>query len=174
MSIYIRSYFLSISVTNTNNMASQNFLLFFLVSLIPLALGSNIESKSNDENSKIYIVYMGSLPEGGMYSPTSHHLSIMQQVTNNAASRLVRSYKRSFNGFAAKLTNQQREKIASMKGVVSVFPSKTFYLKTTRSWDFIGFSRSIKREERIESDLVIGVFDTGIWPESESFNDEGT
>ncbi|KAJ1439568.1 Peptidase S8/S53 domain [Sesbania bispinosa] len=92
---------------------------------------------------------------------------------SDVASHLVRSYKRSFNGFAAKLNDQQREKLADMEGVVSVFPSQKLHLHTTRSWDFVGLRQSIKRQPNVESDVVIGVIDSGIWPESESFSDAG-
>jgi len=128
-----------------------------------------------DESSKLYIVYMGSLPKGTSYSPTSHHISLLQHVMNGSdiENRLVRSYHRSFNGFSALLNDQQKEKLSRMKGVVSVFPSKELHLQTTRSWDFLGFPQSVKRDETIESDLVVGVIDSGIWPESESFNDKG-
>ncbi|KAF1898012.1 hypothetical protein Lal_00032774 [Lupinus albus] len=117
---------------------------------------------------------MGSLPKT-QYSPTSHHLSIMQRVFdgNDPTNSLIHSYKRSFNGFTAMLTNRQKEKLSQMEGVVSVFPSRNLQLHTTRSWDFIGFPKSVKRSRAIESDVVVGVIDTGIWPESDSFNDQG-
>ena len=57
--------------------------------------------------------------------------------------------------------------------MVSVFPSRTLQLHTTRSWDFMGFNESIPRRRTVESDLIVGVIDTGICPESESFSDEG-
>lgn len=60
-----------------------------------------------------------------------------------------------------------------MKEVVSIFPSATLKLHTTKSWDFMGFNGTISRENTAESDVIIGVMDTGIWPESESFNDKG-
>lgn len=60
-----------------------------------------------------------------------------------------------------------------MEGVVSVFPSRTRKLHTTRSWDFLGLSRAAKRNLAVEGDVVIGLLDGGIWPESESFNDKG-
>lgn len=55
--------------------------------------------------------------------------------------------------------------------MVSVFPNGRKQLHTTRSWDFMGFSQSVNRSTA-ESDIIVGMLDTGIWPESESFNDE--
>ncbi|KAK7826153.1 subtilisin-like protease sbt4.3 [Quercus suber] len=122
---------------------------------------------------QVYIVYMGSLPTG-QYSPLSKHFSLLQEVVEAVCrNSLLRSYKRSFNGFAAKLTDLERQKLASKKEVVSVFPSKTYHLHTTRSWDFIGLSGTVERNAAAESNVIVGFIDTGIWPESESFNDEG-
>ncbi|XWS16343.1 hypothetical protein CRYUN_Cryun34aG0077300 [Craigia yunnanensis] len=123
-----------------------------------------------------YIVYMGSLPEVE-YPVSSHHISMLQEVVQNISvgNFLIRSYRRSFNGFAAKLTNKEAKKLArppGMKGVVSVFPSITLRLLTTRSWDFMGFNENFNHNPAAESDVIIGVLDTGIWPESASFQDE--
>ncbi|XP_034689162.1 subtilisin-like protease SBT4.6 [Vitis riparia] len=122
---------------------------------------------------QVYIAYLGSLPEGE-FSPMSQHLSVLDDVLegSSATDSLVRSYKRSFNGFAAKLTEKEREKLANKEGVVSIFENKILKLQTTRSWDFMGFSETARRKPALESDVIIGVFDTGIWPESQSFSDK--
>lgn len=57
------------------------------------------------------------------------------------------------------------------EGVVSVFPNGKKHVHTTRSWDFMGFTQSVPRVNLVESNIVVGVLDTGIWPESPSFND---
>ncbi|RYR56655.1 hypothetical protein Ahy_A05g022334 isoform B [Arachis hypogaea] len=116
---------------------------------------------------------MGSLPNGD-YAPASQHSSMLRQVMGNdfAEHSLIRSYNRSFNGFAAKLTDQEVHDLARMDEVVSVFESKTLKLHTTRSWDFMGFQDKRRRSPG-ESDIIIGVIDTGIWPESDSFSDYG-
>jgi len=62
--------------------------------------------------------------------------------------------------------------IAGHERVVAVFPNEKKQLHTTRSWDFIGFPLQAERATT-ESDVIIGVLDSGIWPESESFNDKG-
>ncbi|KAF2568025.1 hypothetical protein F2Q68_00027535 [Brassica cretica] len=63
--------------------------------------------------------------------------------------------------------------------VVSVFEDPMLQLHTTRSWDFLdslsGVSSSfpIYNSFHGSSDIIIGVVDTGIWPESSSFSDKG-
>ncbi|GFP86156.1 cucumisin [Phtheirospermum japonicum] len=108
-------------------------------------------------------------------SPQSHHIQMLQEAFDTSFVRqsLVRSYTRSFNGFAVNLTAHEHEKLARHEQVVSIFSSTTFHPQTTRSWDFMGFSEKVHRNPTVESDTIIGVIDTGIWPESESFNDKG-
>ncbi|RVW25793.1 Subtilisin-like protease SBT4.4 [Vitis vinifera] len=108
-----------------------------------------------DEESKasyifvVYIVYLGSLREGES-SPLSQHLSILETALDGSSS-----------------------KTPCMEGVVSIFPNRLLQLHTTRSWDFMGLSETVKRNPTVESDTIIGVIDSGIWPESQSFSDEG-
>ncbi|KAI3455721.1 hypothetical protein Pfo_012384 [Paulownia fortunei] len=123
----------------------------------------------------VYIVYMGGLPQGEEYSLSSYHMEMLQQVVHGSfvSQSLVRSYTRSFNAFAAYLTYKEREKLASFGEVVSIFPSRTLRTQTTRSWDFMGFPENVDRKLTSESDIIVGVLDTGVWPESQSFNDKG-
>ncbi|KAB2594807.1 cucumisin-like [Pyrus ussuriensis x Pyrus communis] len=117
----------------------------------------------DSDDRKVCIVNIGSLPNDEAYSPPSQHLGMLERVvgSNSAANVLVQSYKRSFNGFAAKLTDPESERLANMKEVVSVFPSKTFQLQTTRSWDFMGVSENITRNATAESDVIV---DEGFGP----------
>ncbi|XP_048324998.1 subtilisin-like protease SBT4.4 [Ziziphus jujuba] len=157
-------------------MAKCGSLMFYhlLISIFMLSMILMCKAIENGDR-KEYIVYMGSLPDDVMYSPTANQISLLQGVLQGSSveKSLTRSYRRSFNGFAAKLTDTERQRLAEMKGVVSVFPSKILKLQTTRSWDFIGLNNKAKRNATAESDVIIGVLDTGVWPESDSFNDEG-
>ncbi|KAL1220228.1 Subtilisin-like protease SBT4.5 [Cardamine amara subsp. amara] len=148
-----------------------------LLSSLFVLLVSYASAAKNDQDKQVYIVYMGALPARVDYMPMSHQTNILQEVTGESSieNRLVRSYKRSFNGFAARLTESERELLASMEGVVSVFPSKKLKLQTTTSWDFMGLKegKRTRRNHIIESDTVIGVIDSGIYPESDSFSGKG-
>ncbi|KAL7607537.1 hypothetical protein Lser_V15G14763 [Lactuca serriola] len=125
-----------------------------------------------EEDRKVFIVYMGFLPEGE-YSASLHHYEILKILPALARKALIRSYQKSFNGFAAHLSKEEKQKLAGYEGIVSVFPCRKLNLQTTRSWDFMRFPITIERSSVGESNTIIGVIDSGIWPESESFSDEG-
>ncbi|KAL3654195.1 hypothetical protein CASFOL_003876 [Castilleja foliolosa] len=149
--------------------SSKISILLFLCVIAAIA-----PSHSSNEDRKVYIVYMGNVDET-LQSASSFHFNKLQNLVDSRVSTksLVRSYSRSFNGFAANLTAQERDKLAGHEDVVSIFPSITYHLQTTRSWDFMGLAENVIRKPTVESDTIIGVIDTGIWPESESFNDRG-
>ncbi|OMO49492.1 hypothetical protein CCACVL1_30984 [Corchorus capsularis] len=85
-------------------------------------------------------------------------------------------YSKTFRGFSAMLTTEQAKQLAESDWVVSVFESRTSKLQTTRTWDFLGIN-SIEQNKQLpmdlSSDVIVGVVDGGIWPESESFSDKG-
>ncbi|KAK3003995.1 hypothetical protein RJ639_018423 [Escallonia herrerae] len=69
-----------------------------------------------------------------------------------------------------------------MDEVVSVIQShSTMYsLHTTRSWEFAGLEENHAKKKgdlllkaKYGKDVMIGLLDSGVWPESKSFNDEG-
>ncbi|KAG6728686.1 hypothetical protein I3842_02G185200 [Carya illinoinensis] len=142
--------------------------------LFSLAFTLHVRHSASQTDRKVYIVYMGER-QGDEDTTSSLHTSMLQEVIGSSAGpeSLLYSYKRSFSGFAAKLTEQEAQQVAGMDGVVSVFPSENKKLHTTRSWDFLGFPQQVKRRRTVESNIIVGVLDSGIWPESDSFNDKG-
>ncbi|PON49818.1 Subtilase [Parasponia andersonii] len=146
---------------------------FIFLSLFTILLTGQCSDAQYD-NRKAYIVYMGDKEQIEPSTSPHLHMSMLQKVagSNVAPGSLLRSYRRSFSGFVARLTEKEAQQMAATEGVVSVFPDEKQKLHTTRSWDFIGFPQQVKRSP-LESDVVIGVLDTGIWPESHSFDDKG-
>ncbi|XP_031259152.1 subtilisin-like protease SBT3.5 isoform X2 [Pistacia vera] len=94
-----------------------------------------------------------------------------------ASELMVYSYKHGFSGFAAKLTEAQAQQLAELPGVIRVVPNSLHRLQTTRSWDYLGLSShsssNVLHNSNMGNGVIIGVLDTGIWPESKAFSDEG-
>ncbi|CAD6220734.1 unnamed protein product [Miscanthus lutarioriparius] len=154
-------------------------LLLLVVTVFAASLSA---SESIGDGGQVYIVYLGHLPSTDASEPEgfsavefAHH-DLLNEVLDDGSSasdRILRSYKRSLNGFAAKLSEEEAHKLSGTNGVVSVFPSRTLKPLTTRSWDFLGFPQTPKEELPLEGDIIVGMLDTGVWPDSPSFSDEG-
>ncbi|KAG7014803.1 Subtilisin-like protease SBT1.3, partial [Cucurbita argyrosperma subsp. argyrosperma] len=91
--------------------------------------------------------------------------------------RIIYSYQNVFHGVAARLSEDEAERLEEEDGVLAIFPETKYELHTTRSPRFLGLepadSNSAWSQQIADHDVVVGVLDTGIWPESESFNDAG-
>ncbi|KAJ6708700.1 PROPROTEIN CONVERTASE SUBTILISIN/KEXIN [Salix koriyanagi] len=135
-----------------------------------------VESAGAAEGEKdgVYIVYMGAATG----SSKNGHAQLMSSVLKRRKNALVQSYEHGISGFAARLSAAEAQSIAKKPGVVSVFPDPVYQLHTTRSWDFLKYGTDIVIDSRPHSDsnsssaeyvAVIGILDTGISPESESF-----
>ncbi|KAD7480400.1 hypothetical protein E3N88_03536 [Mikania micrantha] len=91
--------------------------------------------------------------------------------------RVIYTYQSAFHGMAARLTEEEAERLEGQNGVVGVLPEVKYELHTTRSPMFLGLEAqdvtSVWSDKLTDHDVVVGVLDTGIWPESPSFNDTG-
>ncbi|KAG0471044.1 hypothetical protein HPP92_015590 [Vanilla planifolia] len=90
---------------------------------------------------------------------------------------IIHTYSSIFHGFSARLNPSAAAAISSFPGIIAVLPEQIRHPDTTRSPEFLGLKSSdstgLLAETDFGSDLVIGVVDTGIWPERRSFSDHG-
>ncbi|XP_020176360.1 subtilisin-like protease SBT3.6 isoform X1 [Aegilops tauschii subsp. strangulata] len=153
--------------------------------LLPLLCFSMVLTRAHGgESRKVYVAYLGDVKHGHPDEVVaSHHdmLTTLLQSKEDASASMVYNYKHGFSGFAAMLTADQATRLAEFPGVISVERSKTYRTTTTRSWDFLGLNypsshtpaSELLQASNYGEDIIIGVVDTGIWPESRSFSDQG-
>ncbi|XP_031100013.1 subtilisin-like protease SBT5.3 [Ipomoea triloba] len=153
------------------NMMEAKHFLFFLLTTFSLATATT--------NSKHYIVYMGHHSHHSSESAITANHEILASVKGSyeeAKDAVRHHYTKSFRGFSAMLTPHQARKLAERDSVVSVFESRTRRSHTTRSWRFlgVGYGEEHNRVQmNISTDIIVGIIDSGIWPDSKSFNDYG-
>ncbi|KAK8956684.1 Subtilisin-like protease [Platanthera zijinensis] len=165
---------------------------FLGLGLLPLLLSLLLSAGANgkeEEKENVYIVYMGGIPlltsEISIEESHSRVLaSINPRIGGQRANKsLIHQYKHGFSGFAARFSKDEADAIRLKEGVVSVFVDPIYELHTTRSWDFLQETSVETDSGRAAvaasfplsggSDTIVGLLDTGIWPESESFRDSG-
>lgn len=119
-----------------------------------------------DPNSPAVIDYVGYLD--------SRHSDTLNAV---GGGNKLYDYRYSFNGFAAELTEEQAAKMAAISGVVSVSPDELVEQDTSSTPTFLGLDAPGGLWDQLGGvgsageDVIIGVVDSGIWPESLSFSD---
>ncbi|KAK2973549.1 hypothetical protein RJ640_010604 [Escallonia rubra] len=129
---------------------------------------------------QVYIVYLGERRHSDPELVTDSHHDILGSVMGSkklASESMVYSYRHGFSGFAAKITESQARRLAELPGVARVMPNTLHKLQTTRSWDYLGLPSNAPNnlidKSNMGDGVIIGVLDTGIWPESKVLNDEG-
>ncbi|GMI73531.1 STOMATAL DENSITY AND DISTRIBUTION 1 [Hibiscus trionum] len=107
------------------------------------------------------------------------HLSFLEQTLSSdqdPSSRLLYSYGSAVEGFAAQLSETELQILRSLPDIVAVRPDRLHQLHTTYSYKFLGLSSSTNGawvKSGFGRGTIIGVLDTGVWPESPSFADHG-
>ncbi|CAJ1949946.1 unnamed protein product [Sphenostylis stenocarpa] len=101
--------------------------------------------------------------------------SFEEQEEEEIAPQLLYVYETSLFGFAAQLSNKQIEYLNQVDGFLAAIPDELLTLHTTYSPHFLGLQegKGLWSASNLASDVIIGVLDTGIWPEHISFQDTG-
>ncbi|KAG2322068.1 hypothetical protein Bca52824_015281 [Brassica carinata] len=163
------------SLTVSNNRKHIVVVFIGLIFILKIALIS-----CANQESQIYTVHLGERQHDDPNLVTdSHHDILGSLLGSKEASResMIYSYRHGFSGFSAKLTSSQARELSENPHVVHVTRSKNMKLTTTRVSDYLGLTSTdptgLVHETDMGSDVIIGIVDSGIWPESKSFNDNG-
>ena len=91
--------------------------------------------------------------------------------------RKIYDYRYSFNGFSAVLTEFEAAKLATAPGVVSIEADERQSMDTATTPTFLGLTdpnglwNQLGGVRSAGEDIIIGMVDSGIWPEHPSFSD---
>lgn len=91
-------------------------------------------------------------------------------------SPILHVYQNVMSGFAARLTPEEVKYLETMSQVVGVYPERMLKVQTTHTPEQLGLSKkkgSLWSVAKYGREVIIGMLDTGVFPESESFSDHG-
>lgn len=151
-------------------------LLFFLACSYTLASGS-----TDDEGAAAaatYIVYLNPALKPSPYATHLHwHHAHLESLSLDPSRSLLYSYTTAApSAFAARLLPSHATELQSHPAVASVHEDVLLPLHTTRSPLFLHlppYDDPAAADAGGGADVIIGVLDTGVWPDSPSFVDTG-
>jgi Subtilase family/Fibronectin type-III domain/PA domain/Peptidase inhibitor I9 len=188
--------------------ASVGLAALFVTSALGLAGGASGKDRTTKQTSQVsaatYIVQLSDDPavayEGGVagfeatapakgnkLDPNSNDVKKYVAYLNgkhaDAAAAVgaekFYDYGYSFNGFAAKMSEEAATKLASLSGVVDVSKDVLQQPTTSTTPTFLGLDQAgsglwakLGGPTKAGEDVIVGVVDTGIWPEHPSFSDQ--
>ncbi|KAI8016652.1 Subtilisin-like protease SBT3 [Camellia lanceoleosa] len=136
-----------------------------------------------------YIVHMDKslMPKAftshhGWYSSTVDSLKPTIPIVTTTSSqysttppRLIYTYNNVAHGFCALLSQDELESLKKSLGFVSAYNDKQIKLRTTHTPEFLSLNPStgLWPASDYGKDVIVGLVDSGVWPESLSFRDDG-
>ncbi|XP_031495447.1 subtilisin-like protease SBT1.7 [Nymphaea colorata] len=147
----------------------QPFGSFFFISFMVVCFAA--------AEKKTYIVQtQQDLMPTSFSTPQLWYLSLLESVSDTRdRTTIIYTYTTVLQGFSASLTSTEAESLMANPSILAVLPEKVYQPDTTRTPHFLGLDGAggLLQRSNQGSDVIIGVVDTGIWPESKSFSDRG-
>ncbi|XP_059663642.1 subtilisin-like protease SBT1.5 [Cornus florida] len=142
-----------------------------------------------DCNTQTFIVRVNNNLKPSVFSSVEHwykstlqglnysNPSLNSENPKTSSRDFLHVYKTVFHGFSARLTTQEADELKKHPGILAVLPDRVRPIHTTRSPEFLGLSpndpNGLLTKAHFGDNVIVGVLDTGIWPERRSFRDQG-
>ncbi|KAJ8775388.1 hypothetical protein K2173_023153 [Erythroxylum novogranatense] len=159
-------------------MSSSNYISYQLLPWMSLFLLAGIINAGSEQQLQTYIIQLDPSHMSSSFSADdSWHWSILKSLSEpvDDPERLLYSYSNALHGFSARLTESQLSEIENSPAHLATYKASFGKAHTTRSSHFLGLNHQfgLWPSSSYGDGVIIGVVDSGIWPESESFSDKG-
>ncbi|KAG4950760.1 hypothetical protein JHK82_045711 [Glycine max] len=164
--------FITIAGTQHSNImafpSSSPFSLFFL-------LLSFFVFASSDDAPQTYIIHVAQSQKPSLFtSHTTWYSSILRSLPPSPhPATLLYTYSSAASGFSVRLTPSQASHLRRHPSVLALHSDQIRHPHTTHTPRFLGLADSfgLWPNSDYADDVIVGVLDTGIWPELKSFSD---
>lgn len=148
---------------------SSFFLLFLFIFPCNYAYG-------HQASLQTYIIHVRPSPDSSSLLTSEAQRERWYKSFLPVESRLIYSYHEAISGFAARLSEEELAEIEKKPGFLHAHPDRVIPLLTTHTPQFLGLDRygpGLWKDSNFGEGVIVGVLDTGVWPDLPSFRDNG-
>ncbi|KAK9697455.1 hypothetical protein RND81_08G038700 [Saponaria officinalis] len=169
------------------NMLFSYFYIILLISVLILCQYVNISTSHGETPQRsTYIIHMDKSLMPNVF--TSHHHWYSSTVDSLDSGpfdgrkpssvdvpTILYTYDNALHGFSASLTQNEIQTLKNHPAFVTSYKEAQATIDTTRTIDFLSLNSrtGLWPASDYGHDVTVGVIDSGVWPESKSFSDEG-
>ncbi|GER29947.1 subtilase [Striga asiatica] len=151
----------------------NSWTLFLLSCLLLLAHHAHHTSAKRST----YIVHMDKSSMPKPFSSHHHWYSSILKSDHNPGPgpKLLYTYDHAFHGFSVVLSETELQSVKNSPGFLTAYRDEPVTPETTHTYKFLSLNTAsgLWPASNYGENVIIGIIDTGIWPESPSFRDEG-
>uniref|UniRef100_A0ACD5XIH6 Uncharacterized protein n=1 Tax=Avena sativa TaxID=4498 RepID=A0ACD5XIH6_AVESA len=155
-------------------MATHRRLLLCLLLLAPTLVSQTVLAAGGSQARKTYIFRVNHRAKPTVFPTHAHwYSSAAFASSDDAPLEPLHVYDTVFHGFSASLTASRADELRRHPAVLAAFEDQVRQLHTTRSPQFMGLRARLGLWSLADygSDVIVGVLDTGVWPERRSLSD---
>jgi subtilisin family serine protease len=150
------------------------FRLLQVVLLLVFSYTHAAVDEQNQQSKQTYIIHMD---KSNMPLSFNDHFQWYAASLNSVSdsAKMLYTYNNIIHGFSTRLTAEEVKSLEKQPGILSILPEVRYELHTTRTPEFLGLEKPevLFPTHEEAGEVIVGVLDTGVWPEIKSFDDTG-
>lgn len=149
-------------------------LVVALIVLLAISHRHEVVAEESHQVKKTYIIHMDKSQMPASFNDHVNWYDSSLKAVSDSADMLY-TYKTVIHGYSTRLTAEEAEQLEKQSGILSVLPERRYELHTTRTPEFLGLGKSeaVFPAAGDVSEVIVGMVDTGVWPELKSYDDTG-
>ncbi|KAE8056937.1 hypothetical protein FH972_013669 [Carpinus fangiana] len=155
----------------------MKIMAFRLLQVVLLLLFSYTHAAVDEQNQQSKQTYIIHMDKSNMPLSFNDHFQWYAASLNSVSdsAKMLYTYNNIIHGFSTRLTAEEVESLEKQPGILSILPEVRYELHTTRTPEFLGLEKPevLFPTHEEAGEVIVGVLDTGVWPEIKSFDDTG-
>jgi subtilisin family serine protease len=155
----------------------MKIMAFRLLKMFLFLMFSYTHAVADEQKQQSKQTYISRMDRSNRPSSFNDHFEWYAASLNSVSDSadMLYTYNNIIHGFSTRLTAEEAQSLQKQPGILYVLPEVIYELHTTRTPEFLGLDKTeaLFPTKNEASEVIVGVLDTGVWPEIKSYDDTG-